>query len=157
MSVPFSMVAMSCRKTAGNCPGFTGASSSSLRFAPSTALLVAMRVKSPVRTLPDGITRLAWFTAAIASSGEIRYCRSLSGFSRTTMVRWLPPKGGGAETPGNVAKIGRTRFNAMSCISLGGRVGLEKINWPTGTLPASNRVMKGGTAPGGMNARARLT
>ena len=33
------------------------------------------------------------------------------------MVRWLPPKGGGAETPGRVAKSGRTRLSAKSCIS----------------------------------------
>ena len=73
------------------------------------------------------------------------------------MVRWLPPNGGGAETPGSVAKIGRTRFSAMSCISGTLRVELENTSCATGTLPASNRMMKGGTAPGGMNARARLT
>ena len=34
-----------------------------------------------------------------------------------TMVRWLPPNGGGAETPGSVANSGRTRLSAKSCIS----------------------------------------
>ena len=73
------------------------------------------------------------------------------------MVRWLPPKGGGAETPGRVANSGRTRLSAMSCISAGGRVGLEKISWPTGTDPPSKRVMNGPTTPGGMKARERVT
>ena len=100
---------------------------------------------------------MALLTAAIASSGETRYCCSLSGSSVTTMVRWLPPKGGGAETPGSVANSGRTRLSAKSCISPGVRVSLLKTSWPTGTLPASKRVTNGGTVPGGMKARARLT
>jgi hypothetical protein len=36
-------------------------------------------------------------------------------------------------------------------------VALLKTSRPTATLPASKRVMKGGTVPGGMNARARFT
>jgi len=56
-------------------------------------------------------------------------------------------EGGGAETPGSVAKIGRTRFSAMSCISPGVRVALEKTSCATGTLPASNRMMKAGPHP----------
>src|SRR5438477_278537 len=32
------------------------------------------------------------------------------------MVRWLPPKGGGAETPGRWANIGRTLNSASSWI-----------------------------------------
>ena len=100
---------------------------------------------------------MALLTAAIASSGEIRYCCSLSGSSVTTMVRWLPPNGGGAETPGSVANSGRTRFSAKSCISPCVRVALLKTSWPTATLPASKRVMNGGTVPGGMKARARFT
>ena len=74
-----------------------------------------------------------------------------------TMVRWLPPNGGGAETPGRVANSGRTRFSAKSCISPWVLAALLKINWPTATLPASKRVMNGGTVPGGMKARARFT
>ena len=73
------------------------------------------------------------------------------------MVRALPPKGGGAETPCRVANNGRTRFRARSCISPTVRLVLEKTKFPTGTLPASNRVTNGGTVPGGMNARARFT
>ena len=73
------------------------------------------------------------------------------------MLRALPPNGGGADTPGSVANNGRTRFNAASCISPTERVSLENTRLPTGTLPASKRVMNGGTVPGGMNARARFT
>ena len=76
-----------------------------------------MRSILPVHMLPEGMTRVALLTAAMASSGEMRYCWSLSGSSVMTMVRWLPPNGGGAETPGRVAKSGRTRFSAKSCIS----------------------------------------
>ena len=42
----------------------------------------AMRLILPVHILPDGITSVALLTAAIASSGEIRYCCSLSGIER---------------------------------------------------------------------------
>src|SRR5947207_15368868 len=73
------------------------------------------------------------------------------------MLRALPPNGGGAETPGRVANKGRTRFKAASCISPTDRVSLEKTRLPTGTLPASNRIINGGTVPGGMKARARFT
>ena len=66
---------------------------------------------------------------------------------------WAEP----AETPGKVAKSGRTKFNAASCISPTLRVSLEKTRFPTGTLPASKRMMNGGTVPGGMKARARFT
>jgi hypothetical protein len=73
------------------------------------------------------------------------------------MVRWLEPNGGGAETPGSVANIGRTRNSAASCNSEIERVLLEKTRLPTGTLPASNLTTNGGTVPSGMNARARAT
>ena len=73
------------------------------------------------------------------------------------MVRALPPKGGGAETPGSVANSGRTLFSARSCISPTVRVSLENARSPTGTLPASKRITNGGTVPGGMKARARFT
>ena len=76
-----------------------------------------------------------------------------------TMVRGLPPKGGGADTPGRVANSGRTWKSAASCRSLTPSFPLssEKTRSPTGTLPASNRMTKGGTVPVGMKARARLT
>ena len=92
--------------------GRMGVSSSSARLAPSAELVRAMRSILPVHILPDGITTLDLLTAAMASSGEIWYCCSLAGSSVTTMVRWFPPKGGGAETPGRVANSGRTRLSA---------------------------------------------
>ena len=75
------------------------------------------------------------------------------------MVRALPSNGGGAETPGSVAKSGRTIFSAASCICPTVRAGfsVEKTSCPTGTEPASNRVTNGPGVPGGMNARARFT
>src|SRR5437899_11884512 len=73
------------------------------------------------------------------------------------MVRWLEPKGGGADTPGKVANNGRTLNNAASCSSATVFVLLEKTRSPTGTLPWSNRITKGGTVPVGMKARARST
>src|SRR5438093_6345921 len=69
---------------------------------------------------------VALFTAAMASSGEMRYCCSLSGLRVMTMVRWAPPNGGGAETPSSVANSGRTRFSAISCRSPCVREGLLK-------------------------------
>ena len=112
---------------------------------------------SPNRMLPDGLMVLAAAMAATTSSGAMLQARNRSGFRFTTMLRALPPNGGGAETPGNVANKGRTRFNATSCISPTERVSLENTRLPTGTLPASKRMMNGGTVPGGMNARARFT
>ena len=156
-SVPLSMVPISRRYTVAPETGRMGVLISSGRLPPKAALVRAMRSTLPVHMLPDGITRVALLTAAMASSGEIRYCRSLSGSSVMTMVRWLPPNGGGADTPGSVANSGRTRLTAKSCISPCERVALLKTNMPTATLPASKRVMKGGTVPGGMKERARFT
>src|SRR5579872_2186593 len=94
--------------------GRIGVLRSSERFPPRAALVLAMRLTLPVHILPDGITRVPLLTAEIASWGEILYCCSLSGSSVMTIVRWLPPKGGGADTPGSVANRGRTRFSAKS-------------------------------------------
>src|SRR5213594_4367910 len=107
--------------------------------------------------LPEGLMRLAAEIADTTSSGVKRAERRRSGFRLMTMLRALPPKGGGAETPGNVANSGRTRFKAASCNWPTVRVSLENTKFPTGTLPASKRMMNGGTVPEGMNARARLT
>ena len=41
------------------------------------------------------------------------------------MVRWLPPNGGGAETPGSVAKIGRTRWS----VAYQSRSGDPRVPW----------------------------
>ena len=112
---------------------------------------------SPSITLPEGLMVLAAAMALTTSSGERLQARSRSGLMLTTMARALPPKGGGAETPGNVANSGRTRFRAASCNWPTVRVSLEKTRLPTGTLPASKRMMNGGTVPGGMKARARFT
>ena len=57
-SVPFSMVPMSRRYTLAPGPGRIGVSSISGRFAPSAALVLAMRLICPVHMLPEGITRL---------------------------------------------------------------------------------------------------
>src|SRR3989442_1049503 len=123
---------------------------------PSVALVDAIRIRSPVRTFPDGTTVLDRLTAATTSSGEKPYCRSRSGSTRTTMVRWLPPNGGGADTPGNVAKIGRTRFSAMFCLSPGVRVLRQNANGASGALAVSHRMVDGGPVPLRMIARARF-
>src|SRR5437867_340516 len=111
----------------------------------------------PMGMFPDGLIRFALVIAATTSSGDMLYERKRSGLRLMTMLRALPPKGGGAETPGRVANRGRTRFSAASCISPTDRVSLENTRLPTGTLPASNHMIKGGTVPGGMKARARFT
>src|SRR3954454_14139714 len=100
------MTPRSFRYTDGPEPARTGASINSWRLPLIEALLVAMRIRFSVRTLPEGITLLDRFTAAIASSGDTRYWRIRSGSSRTTIVRWLPPNGGGADTPDRVANSG---------------------------------------------------
>jgi hypothetical protein len=51
-----------------------------------------------------------------------------SGFTLMMIERALPPKGGGAETPGSVAKSGRTRLSAASCIWPSVTVGLAVEN-----------------------------
>src|SRR5438874_12065251 len=101
----------------------------------------------PTSMLPEGLMVLAAVRTETTSSGDRLYERKRSGLTFTTMLRALPPKGGGAETPGRVAKSGRTKFRAASCISATERVSLEKTKLPTGTLPASNRVINGGTVP----------
>src|SRR5438477_611957 len=84
----------------------------------------AMRVRSGVLIVPAGVTTLPVLTARITSWGDMPYARRRFGSTLITMVRWLPPKGGGADTPGRVANCGRTRFRARSWISPRLRVGL---------------------------------
>src|SRR5690348_839302 len=86
----------------------------------------------PIGMLPEGLIVLAAVMAATTSSGDMWYERSRSGLRFTTMLRALPPNGGGAETPGNVANKGRTRLRAASCISPTERVSLENTRLPTG-------------------------
>src|SRR5207249_8856896 len=133
-----------------------GTLSRSLMFL-TTELSGTMGYLLPSERLPEGLIVFAAEIAETISSGDMLYERSRSGLRLMTMLRALPPNGGGAETPGSVANRGRTRFKAASCISPTERVSLEKTRLPTGTLPASNRMMNGGTVPGGIKARERFT
>ena len=54
--------------------GRIGVLRSSERLPPSAAFVRAIRSNLPVHILPEGMTRVALLTAAIASSGEIWYC-----------------------------------------------------------------------------------
>ena len=143
-------------ETGGPAPVRIGNSSRSL-IVPTTEFMGEMRVSSPMLRLPDGTMTLPVLTARITSSGAMPYDRSRSGSTRITIVRWLPPNGGGEVSPGKVANWGRTRFSARSWISPRLRLSLLNTRYPTGTVPASNRMMNGPTVPGGMKARARLT
>ena len=62
--------------------------------------------------LPEGLMVLDSASAFTMSSGESPYARMRSGFTLTMMPRDEPPNGGGADTPGSVAKAGRTRLSA---------------------------------------------
>jgi hypothetical protein len=128
MSVESWIDPRSRKYTVGPVPKRTGVSSNSWRSLPRAALVLAILRRLASRTLPEGSTVVALFTASITSSGERPYSRNFSGSTVITMLRWLPPKGGGAETPGRVAKIGLTRLRAMSCIWPGDRVELENTS-----------------------------
>ena len=65
----------------------------------TTELTGTIGMRSPMRTLPDGLTVLPAPNARTTSSGDMLYERSFPGSKLTMMVRWLEPKGGGAETP----------------------------------------------------------
>src|SRR6266478_6279153 len=122
----------------------------------TTALTGTIGYCWAMETFQDGLIVLASVMAWTTSSGDMLQARSRSGLRLMTMLRALPPKGGGADTPGSVAKMGRTRFKAASCNWPTVRVSLEKTRLPTGTLPASKRITNGGAVPGGINARARF-
>src|SRR5262245_11246998 len=79
------------------------------------------------------------------------------GSARMTMARAEPPNGGGADTPGMAANLGCSRLSAWSWIWHTVLGSLDRTRYPTGTLPVSNRMMNGGTVPGGMNALLRFT
>ena len=91
----------------------------------TSELIGTIGIILPMRTLPEGLIVLPFVRAVISSSGEMEYDRSRSGSARTTTVRWLPPNGGGAETPGRLANIGRTLKSAWSWISPIDLVSLE--------------------------------
>ncbi len=65
-------------------------------------------------TLPEGLIVLPRVNATITSSGDILYDCNFSGSTVITIDRALPPNGGGADTPGKLENIGRTRNNAKS-------------------------------------------
>ena len=90
-----------------------GISASSL-MSGTIELTAAMRLRSPVRTLPEGSIVFPVASALVTSSGDMLKERSLSGSAWMMMVRALPPKGGGAETPGSVENTGRTLKSARS-------------------------------------------
>ena len=60
-----------------------------------------------MRTLPDGLTGVTGTQRPHHLVGRHVVGTQLVGIC-AMMVRWLEPKGGGAETPGNVANNGRT-------------------------------------------------
>src|SRR4029453_13110423 len=104
MSEASATVATSRRNTVGN-PGRMGTRSSSpILF--TTELRGVIGIRSPTRTLPEGLMVFVAATADTTSSGDRLYARRRSGSTRTTTVRWLGPKGGGADTPGGGGKGG---------------------------------------------------
>src|SRR6185437_4461835 len=109
------------------------------------------------RRLPEGVMALFLATAFVTSSADKLYIRSFSGLTLMSTDLALEPKGGGAESPGTVANIGRTRVRARSKISLSGLVLLLNTNSPTGRDEASKRTTCGGRAPGGKKAMVRFT
>src|SRR5438552_5528509 len=72
---------------------------------------------SPIGTFPDGLIVLPFVTAMTTSSGAMPYDWSRLGSTVMTTDRAPAPNGGGAETPGRLANIGRTENSARSLIS----------------------------------------
>src|SRR3954470_11657195 len=95
------------RKTVGYLPVRSGTLSRSLIFL-ATELRGTIGYFPLIGMLPEGVMRFAAVMAVTTSSGDKLYERRRSGLRFTTMLRALPPKGGGAETPGSVANRGRT-------------------------------------------------
>ena len=99
----------------------------------------------------------ALLTAAMASSGEMLILLQLVGIERDDDGALVAAERG---RRGNAGQRREQRAHAVQrevlhlALSCGS---LLKTSWPTATLPASKRVMKGGTVPGGMKARARFT
>jgi hypothetical protein len=80
-------------------------------------LIGTIGIAFPMRTFPEGLIVFPLPIAATTSSGLMLYDRSLSGSTLITIVRGLPPNGGGADTPGSDAKRGVTIKSAASCKS----------------------------------------
>ena len=81
---------------------------------------------SPIGTLPDGLIVLPFVSADddLVGRHAVRL-QPLADRRVTTSVRGLPPNGGGADTPGRLANIGRTWNSAWSWISATLRVSLD--------------------------------
>src|SRR5882757_4489695 len=99
---------------------------------------------------PAGEIWLFSFTAAVICSGVTLWLRMSSGSALMTMVLTLPPIGGGEDRPGTLEKLGLTHTLARSCNSLLDRLGLLRVNCPTGSVEASKRTIMGGGVPGGI-------
>src|SRR5262249_18310851 len=98
---------MSRTNTVGPAPVVSGTWARSVGFF-TIAFVSAIVVTPFTRTLPAGSVRFARASACATSSGDSWYERSFAGSTYTSIVRILPPDGGGADTPGSVASIGRT-------------------------------------------------
>src|SRR5204863_4556411 len=94
-----------------------GIFSRSLICDPTTELTGTIGDWALIVTFPDGVISFREARAATTSSGDRWLALRRSGSARMTMVRWLPPKGGGAETPGRAANMGRTLNRARFWIS----------------------------------------
>jgi len=155
------MVPTSLKYTVGPVPIRSGASQQFLDVAAergnsSTRILI----KSPVRTLPDGSTVLARLTPKTTSSGGQSVLSQLIGIhlAPTIVPLAAAERRRRRKHPANVAKMGRTRFerDVLHFRHRARRAGKHQLG-DRATLPASNRVMNGGTAPGGMNARGAIS
>ena len=80
----------------------------------TSELMGTIGIILPIRTFPEGLIVFPLVRAVISSSGDIDVRAEPLGVGRITTVRWLPPNGGGAETPGRLANIGRTLNRAWS-------------------------------------------
>src|SRR5262249_34531443 len=135
-------------------PSRTGTLPSSLMSC-TIELSDTMGMDVPILAFPDGLIVLVLSRASTTSVGDMLWARRRSGSRWMTIERSLPPNGGGAEMPGTGENIGGIRLTAKSWSSVWDRVSLEKTRFPTGTLPASKRMTKGGTDPLGMKRWAR--
>jgi hypothetical protein len=108
-------------------PVRTGAFINSSKSLPIEALTEAMSLKSPIRQVTRRWIEVARLMAMIASRATSRTSASVPDqlhheCSLACAERW------GSQTPGRLAKSGRTRVTAISCISATLRVGLEKTS-----------------------------
>src|SRR5690554_4770716 len=81
-------------------------------------LIGAIKFLSPILMFPAGDGKLLLAMAMVTSSGLKLFACIKLGSALTMMVRALPPKGAGAETPGTFTNIGRIFVNTSVWISL---------------------------------------